>query len=415
MINVTKDFPLLQQQDVTYLDSAATSLTPQHVLDAMDDYYTQYGVNIHRGLNTMSEKASAEYEDTRNVVADFINAPAPREIIFTRNATEGVNLIAHSFAREILDAGDNIVTTILEHHANFVPWQQACMQTGAELKVIDVTDDTDLDIYDENGSISLDDIVTDKTWLMAVQYVSNVLGTVQPLKEIVAAARKINPKIIVLVDAAQAVPHMTVNVQDLDCDFLVFSAHKMCGPTGVGVLWGKAELLENMPPYMTGGDMIEEVYLHKTTFADIPHRFEAGTPDIAGVIGLKAAVTYLNSIGLEDIHSHEVELGTYAEAELQKAFGGNISIMGSTSRQPRVGIVAFTLKGCHPHDISAILDEEGVAVRAGHHCAMPLHTRFNGDATTRISPYIYNTKKDVDIFVKALQTAYSMLCPSTKK
>lgn len=416
MKKVTKDFPLLENNpDLTYLDSAATSLKPKLVLKAVREYFTEYGANIHRGLYKISERASEEYESTRKVVADFINAPSEKEIIFTRNATESINLVAHSLGKEILDPGDFIVTTIAEHHANFVPWQTVAQETGAELKVIDVTDDGDLDIYDKNGKVDLTDIITEETWILAIQYVSNVLGTVQPLKEIIAEAKRLNPKIIIVVDGAQAVPHMKVDVQDLGCDFLAFSGHKAAGPTGIGVLWGRTELLESMPPYMTGGDMIEEVHLNYTTFADIPHKFEAGTPHIAGVIGLKAAIKYLDNIGMDTLFEHEKNLGAYAIQKLEKEFGDDIWIMGQHSRNTRIGLVSFTLNNCHPHDIAAILDEENVAVRAGHHCAMPLHTRFDGNATTRASFYMYNSENDIDTLVVALRKAYDMLCPSIKK
>jgi cysteine desulfurase/selenocysteine lyase len=410
------DFPLLAHNpSLTYLDSAATSLKPQEVLDAMNEYYTSYSANIHRGLYKLSEKASEEYEETRQVVADFIHAPSADEIIFTRNATESINLIAYTCGQHMIDSDNEIVTTVLEHHANFVPWQQLALRRGAHLRVIDCGDAGDLDIYAKNGKIDLTGLVTDKTWILALQHISNVLGTIQPIKDIIKAARAIQPKIIVVVDAAQSAPHIPIDVQDLDCDFLAFSSHKMLGPTGVGVLWGRKRLLDAMPPFLFGGDMIRGVYLDHTDFAEPPYKFEAGTPDIAGVIGLKAAVMCLQKHGIDQMFKREVSLKEKLDSALQKEFEENIHILGSSARTPRIAVAAFTLKGCHPHDIAGILDEENVAVRAGNHCAMPLHTRFGVHATTRASFYLYNDEKDIGTLISALRKAYSILCPSTKK
>ncbi len=414
MKSVAKDFPVLNQK-VTFLDSAATSLKPQKVIDAITDYYQNYSANIHRGLYKMSERASAEYESTRETVAQFINAPSSKEIVFTRNATESVNVIASTIGKTILDKDDEIVTTIIEHHANFVPWQSLASQTGASLRIIDINDQSDLDIYDDNDHINLQGVVTKNTWIFAINYVSNVLGTIQPLKEIITAARKIQPKLIVVVDAAQASPHIPIDVQDLDCDFLVFSSHKMCGPTGIGVLWGREVLLENMPPYQLGGDMIQEVHIHESTFADVPHRFEAGTPHIAGVIGLKAAIEYLQDIGMTNVWKHEEKLGKYLTSRLIEEFGSSINILGAQSLLPRVGLAAFTFDDCHSHDVAGILDEEGIAVRAGHHCAMPLHEALDVHSTTRASLYLYNTEKDIEHLIKALHKVRKLLCQSTKK
>jgi cysteine desulfurase / selenocysteine lyase len=416
MKDVRLDFPLLRtHQDLIYLDSAATSLKPQIVLDAMNRYYTDYGANIHRGLYAISEEASSEYEETRQVVADFINAPSSQEIIFTRNATESVNLITYALGREMVDPGDQIVTTVIEHHANFVPWQQLAFQHDAEFKVIDCLENGDLDIYDETGRIDLSGIITTKTRFCALTLVSNVLGTVQPVKEIIKAIRAINPKTLILVDAAQAVPHMPVDVQDLDCDFLALSSHKMCGPTGVGVLWGRNEILAHMPPFLFGGAMIREVRIEETTYDESPHRFEAGTPDIAGVIGLKAAVRYLQGVGMQTLYKHEQELGATLLKQLQEAFGTKIRILGADSRLPRIGLAAFELEGCHPHDVAALLDEENIAVRAGNHCAMPLHARLKANATTRASLYLYTTHDDITKLVTALHKVHTRLCPSIKK
>lgn len=416
MKDVRQEFPLLHTHpNLSYLDSAATSLKPQVVLDAMNRYYTDYSANIHRGLYALSEQASTEYEETRQAVADFINAPSSQEIIFTRNATESVNLITYALGREMVDPGDQIVTTVIEHHANFVPWQQLAFQQDAEFKVIDCLENGDLDIYDETGHIDLSGIITPKTRFFALTLVSNVLGTVQPVKDIIKAVRAINPKTLILVDAAQAVPHMPVDVQDLDCDFLVFSSHKMCGPTGVGVLWGRAEILTHMPPFLFGGAMIREVRIEETTYDDSPHRFEAGTPDIAGVIGLKAAIRYLQGVGMKTLFRHEQELGITLLKQLQEGIGTKIRVLGADSRLPRVGLAAFVLEGCHPHDVAALLDEENVAVRAGNHCAMPLHTRLKAHATTRASLYLYTRPDDITKLVKALHKVHSTLCPSIRK
>lgn len=410
-MNVAKDFPVLKNNPkLTYLDSTATSLKPQVVIDAISEYYTHYSANIHRGLYQLSEKASEEYETTREVVRKFINAPDQDEIIFTRNTTESINIIMRSLGEHILDPGDEIAVTIAEHHANFVPWQQLALKTDSAFKIIDVDENEDLDIYeDDNKTINLEGIITKKTWILAINYISNVLGIIQPIKEIIAAARKINPKIIIIVDAAQAAPHVKIDVQDIDCDFCAFSSHKMCGPTGVGILWGRKRFLKEMDPFLYGGDMIREVYIDHTVFEEPPGRFEAGTPHIAGVIGLKAAIAYLEGYGMKKIFQHEEKLGQYMTDLLYKEFGEDITILGTESKLPRVGIAAFVLKNCHPHDVAGILDEEGVAVRAGNHCAMPLHNRLGIHATTRASLYMYNTEKDVHNLIRALKKVRKML------
>jgi len=350
-----------------------------------------------------------EYEEARSVVADFIGANSSAEIIFTRNATESINLIASTIGQDVVENGDEIVTSIMEHHANFVPWQQLAFRTGADLKVINIDENYELQITNDKSKIDLSDIITKKTKILALALVSNVLGTINPIKEISQAAKKINPNIIIIVDAAQAVPHMLVDVKDLECDFLVFSSHKMLGPTGVGVLWGKANLLKKMDPYQYGGDMIDFVSLEKTTFAEPPHRFEAGTPNIAGVIGLKAAIRYIKNIGIENIHLHESKLANLAIAKLNKAFGEKIRILGPKANLNRSGIISFTIDGVHPHDIAQICDEAQLAVRAGHHCAMPLHTFLNIPASTRASFYFYNTPTDVDKLAMSLQRAVKIL------
>jgi len=409
---IRKDFPIFKNHpSLTYLDSAATSLKPKSVISKITEYYERYSANIHRGIYQLSEKASEEYERTRAVVALFINAPSSSEIIFTRNATEGINVIASTIGVTNVSEGDEIVTTVMEHHANFVPWQQLAFDVGADFKVIDI---------DENGSLPLkvkghnsksktlveiSDIISKKTKILAIGLVSNTLGTINPVKAIIAAAKKINPQIIAVVDAAQAVPHMKIDVQDLGCDFLVFSSHKMLGPTGVGVLWGRHEILKQMPPYQYGGDMIRTVALSDTTFADSPHRFEAGTPNISGVIGLKEAITYLENVGLDSIRKHEHALTKYAMEKLTDTFKECITIFGPADPEKRAGLISFQIKGVHPHDIAQILDEHDIAVRAGHHCTMPLHTRLDVAATTRASFYIYNDVQDIDKLIDGLKIA----------
>ena len=406
---IKKDFPIYNQHpNLVYLDSGATSLKPRVVVEKITEYYNQYSANIHRGIYQISELASLEYEETRSVVATFIGADSPSEIVFTRNSTESINLIASTVGQDIIESGDEIVTSIMEHHSNFVPWQQLAFSKGADFKVINI-ENYELRIKNDKSKIDLSDIITKKTKILALTLVSNVLGTINPIKEISQAARKMNPNIIIVVDAAQAVPHMLVDVKNLGCDFLVFSSHKMFGPTGVGVLWGKANLLKKMDPYQYGGDMIDIVSLEKTTFAEPPHRFEAGTPNIAGVIGLKAAIRYIKNIGIENIKIHENKLANLAIAKLDKAFGEKIRILGPKADLNRSGIISFTINGVHPHDIAQICDEEQLAVRAGHHCAMPLHTCLNIPASTRASFYIYNTPTDVDKLAISLQRAVKIL------
>jgi cysteine desulfurase/selenocysteine lyase len=403
-MNVKKDFPIFTAHpELVYLDSGATSLKPQPVIDAIVAYYSQYSANIHRGLYKISEKASAQYEETRSVVASFINAPSPNEIIFTSGTTAGINLVASTIGIDGIDEGDEVVTTVMEHHANFVPWQQLAFNTGADFKVIDINENHELGIMNEDGTIDLSGIITKRTKIFAITLVSNTLGTINPVKEIIAEAKKINPKVITVVDAAQAAPHVSIDVQDLGCDFLAFSAHKMLGPTGVGIVWGRSDALASMPPYQLGGDMISEVSLSKTTYAKVPHKFEAGTPNIAGVIGLKAAIKYLQAVGIDAIAKHEHALASYAIDQLQKEFGEEITILGPADRGQRAGIISFTVGKIHAHDIAQILDEHNIAVRAGHHCTMPLHTRLNISASTRASFYVYNTQEDVEKLVGGLK------------
>jgi len=393
---IKKDFPIFNNQPkLVYLDSTATSLKPQSVISKLVEYYSDYSANIFRGVYDMSEKATAEYEETRTVVKDFINAPLTEEIIFTRNATESINLFVNGI-KDTFKKGDEIVTTITEHHSNFVPWQQLAKNIQCSFKIISINEEGILEPQ-------LTYEITKKTKILALTYVSNVLGTVNPIKTIIKEAKNISPHIIVLVDGAQAVPHLKVDVTDLGCDAFVFSSHKMLGPTGVGVLWVKKELLETFPPYQFGGDMIRSVAIEETQFADLPHRFEAGTPHIAGVIALKEASHYLQGIGLDAIHSYEVELAQICYDRLTEEFGTKIKIIGPQKRES--GIVAFAVTGLHAHDVAQLLNEDHIAVRAGHHCAMPLHTKLGIEASVRASFYLYNTKEDVEKLIASLHKA----------
>lgn len=383
---IKKDFPIFEKQKkLVYLDSTATSLKPQTVINKLNEYYGDYSANIFRGVYDMSERATAEYEETRGVVKDFINAPLVEEIVFTRNTTESINLFVNGM-QDTLKKGDEIITTIIEHHSNFVPWQQLAKRKDLNFVVI-----TNKQHINKN------------TKILAITHVSNVLGSVNPIKEIIQEAKKINPKIIVLVDGAQAVPHLKVDVTDLGCDAFVFSSHKMLGPTGVGVLWVKKELLETFPPYQFGGDMIRSVAIEETQFADLPHRFEAGTPHIAGVIAFKEAIYYLKKIGLEAIHTHEVTLAQLCYDSLKEEFGEIVTIIGPQKRES--GIVAFVVKGVHAHDVASLLNEDHIAVRAGHHCAMPLHTKLGIEASIRASFYLYNSSEDVKKLIASLHKA----------
>lgn len=389
---IKKDFPIFKKQPhLVYLDSTATSLKPQSVINKLNDYYCDYSANIFRGVYDISEKATAEYEETRTVVKDFINASHVEEIIFTRNATESINLFVHGVKGKFIK-NDEIVTTITEHHSNFVPWQQLAKREN--LNFVVMTEASQFQIT------NLKNYINKKTRMLAITYVSNVLGSVNPIKEIIKEAKKINPQIIVLVDGAQAVPHLKVDVTDLGCDAFAFSSHKMLGPTGVGVLWVKKELLETFPPYQFGGDMIRSVAVEETQFADLPHRFEAGTPHIAGVIALKEAIRYLQGIGLSAIHAHEVELAQTCYDKLKEEFGEKITLIGPQKRES--GIVAFVVNGVHAHDVAQLLNEDHIAVRAGHHCAMPLHTKLGIEASVRASFYLYNSKEDVEKLIASL-------------
>lgn len=409
--DIKTDFPIFSNNpELVYLDSTATSQKPKVVLDKLKEYYENYNANIYRGVYEISEKATAEYEETRAIVAKFINGETD-EVIFTRGTTESLNLVMYSLGRQIINAGDEIVTTAMEHHSNFVPWQQLCFAVGADFKVVDVTDDGYL-AFIKDGKVDekeLEQVISNKTKIFALTYVSNVLGTINPVKEIIQAVKKINPLVIVVVDAAQAAPHHSLDVKNLGADFVAFSAHKMLGPTGVGVLWGKKKLLEQMDPFQFGGEMIMEVRIEETTFKEAPHKFEAGTPNIADVVAFKEAIRYLEMIGLDVIHEYEKVLTEYAMQQLQEEFKDKIRILGPQNREDRGGVIAFTFGKYHPHDVAQILDEHHIAVRAGNHCTQPLHTMMNVNATTRASFYIYNEKSDVDKLVEALKKVENIL------
>lgn len=401
---IKKDFPIFTHEpELVYLDSTATSLKPSSVIEKVKEYYEQYSANIHRGIYRIAEKATDEYEKARAEVATFINASKKEEVIFTRNTTESINLVAYSLGREVINESSEIVVSVMEHHSNFVPWQQLAFENGAQFKVIDVDEQGVLTLGENEAEMtkSLEAIITKNTKILALVHTSNVVGTTNPIKEIIRLAKKINPHLITVIDGAQAVPHMQVDVQDLGCDFFAFSSHKMVGPTGIGVLWGKYDLLEKMYPFLYGGEMISEVKIEKTLFKQPPHKFEAGTPHIAGAIGLGEAVRYLKSIGMSAIQNHEQELFQYAFKKMKDIFGDELKILGP--KKEKAAIIAFTFGTFHPHDIAYILDEQYIAVRAGNHCAGPLHERFNLPASTRASFYLYNDTHDVDALIEGLQ------------
>lgn len=392
--DIREQFPILHQQvnghDLVYLDSAATSQKPRAVIETLDKYYNQYNSNVHRGVHTLGTRATDGYEGAREKVRKFINAKSMAEIIFTKGTTTSLNMVALSYARANLKPGDEVVITYMEHHANIIPWQQAVKATGATLKYIPLQED---------GTISLEDVretVTSNTKIVAVSHVSNVLGTVNPIKEMVKIAH--DNGAVIVVDGAQSTPHMKIDVQDLDCDFFALSSHKMCGPTGVGVLYGKKALLENMEPAEFGGEMIDFVGLYESTWKELPWKFEAGTPIIAGAIGLGAAIDFLEEIGLDEISRHEHKLAAYALERFRQLDG--VTVYGP---EERAGLVTFNLDDVHPHDVATVLDAEGIAVRAGHHCAQPLMKWLDVTATARASFYLYNTEEEIDKLVEALQ------------
>jgi cysteine desulfurase/selenocysteine lyase len=391
---IREDFPILRYpvhgKPLVYLDNAATTQKPQVVIDTLSRYYTTANANIHRGVHTLSERATQAYEAARGTVRRFLNAADDREIIFVRGATEGINLVAQSYGRTFLKPGDEIIISAMEHHSNIVPWQMLCEQVGARLRVITINNAGELylDVYEG--------LLNERTKLVAITHVSNALGTINPIRQVIDLAHHWN--VPVLVDGAQAVPHLQVDVRGLDCDFYTFSAHKLFGPTGIGVLYGKAALLDRMPPYQGGGDMISLVTFEKTHYNTLPYKFEAGTPHIAGGVGLGAAIEYVNRIGLNAIAAYEHELIAYATDSLNAIEG--LDMIGTAKE--KTGVLSFTLEGVHPHDIGTVLDREGIAIRAGHHCAMPLMQRFGVPATARASLAFYNTKEEIDALAAAL-------------
>ena len=393
--SIKKDFPLLAQKihgkPLVYLDSGATTQKPKTVIDVIERYYCTDNANVHRGVHSLSERATVAFETTRQKMKEFINAKHLHEIIFTRGATDAINLVATSFGALQVKSGDEIIVSMMEHHSNIVPWQLLCERVGATLKVIPVDDDGSLDIE------AYKTLITDRTRLLSVVHVSNVLGTINPVKHIIDIAHQHH--VPVLLDGAQAVSHMQIDVQALDCDFYVFSGHKLYGPTGMGVLYGKTQWLDKMPPYQGGGDMIKRVSFEKTEYNVLPHKFEAGTPNIAGVIGMGAAIDYVKHIGFDTILSHEQALTRYAQEALQHVPG--LRIIGNAPN--KVGVISFVMEQAHPHDIGTILDREGIAVRVGHHCAMPLMERFNIPATVRVSFGIYNDYQEVDSLITGLE------------
>lgn len=394
---IRQDFPILQQQihdhPLVYLDNAATAQKPRAVIDALDKYYRYDNANIHRGVHQLSERATRDYENARKKVQGFLNAADPKEIVFVRGATEAINLIAQSYGRSQFQAGDEILITEMEHHSNIVPWQLLCEQTGAVLRVVP---------FNEQGELIMEEfhrLLGDRTKLVSVVHVSNSLGTINPVEMIIAAAHERG--IPVVLDGAQALPHLAVDVQALDCDFYVFSGHKLFAPTGIGALYGKAEFLERMPPYQGGGDMIRTVSFDKTEYSSLPHKFEAGTPHIAGAIGLGAAIDYLNTIGLATISAYEHELLDYATEAARKIPG--LKLIGTAAN--KASILGFVLEGIHAHDLGTILDHQGVAIRAGHHCTMPVMQHFGVAATARASLAFYNNHEDVDRLIAAIYKA----------
>jgi cysteine desulfurase / selenocysteine lyase len=392
---VRTDFPILTQKvhdrPLVYLDSAATSQKPQVVIDALSDYYQRYNSNVHRGVHTLSGLATDAYEAARQKVAKFVNAADEREIIYTRNATEAINLVAYSWGLGNLQTGDEVILTKMEHHSNLVPWQLVAQKTGAVLKFVDLSADEDFDLEHYKSLLSA------KTKLVSIVHVSNTLGSVTPVKEVIALAHAQGAK--VLIDACQSAPHMPLDVQDMDCDWLVASGHKMCAPTGIGFLYGKLEVMRSMQPFLGGGEMIADVFFDRATYADLPHKFEAGTPSIGEAIALGAAIDYLTNIGMAEIHAYEQELSVYLYQQLAKI--PQIRTYGPKSH--RAALVAFTAGEVHPHDLSTMLDQSGIAIRAGHHCTQPLHRELKAQSTARASLYFYNTKAEIDQFIVALK------------
>ncbi|TVR19087.1 MAG: cysteine desulfurase [Anaerolineaceae bacterium] len=395
---IRADFPILHQEHspgkpLIYLDNGASSQRPEAVIESMNDYYRRYHANVHRGIHKLSAEATDAYERVRGKVQRFINAEREQEIVFTRGTTEAVNLVMQTWGRQNIGAGDVIIATVMEHHANIVPWQMLAAEKGCTIRYLSVLDDGSLNMA------QLDEwLATESVKLVTVIHTSNTLGTINPVAEITRKAH--DSGALILVDAAQSVPHMPVDVQSLNIDFLVFSGHKMCGPTGVGVLYAKYDLLEAMPPFMGGGDMIERVTLEGSTWNEVPHKFEAGTPSIAEVIGLGAAVDYLEHIGMTSIHEHELQIVNYAYGQISQMDG--VQVYGGADRG---GLISFNINGLHAHDVAQILDSEGVAVRSGHHCTQPLHDALGISASARASFYLYNTREEVDVWLSAVEKA----------
>ena len=394
-IRIRDQFPILNKKinnnQLVYFDNAATTQKPIQVIESINKYYSEYNANIHRGIHTLAEKATQEYEKTRKTVSKFINSRSEKEVIFTRGTTEGINLIASSFVKNFIKKGDEIIISEMEHHSNIVPWQMICEENGIILKTINVF---------ENGEIDLDnfkELISNKTKFLSIVHTSNTLGTVNPIKEMIEICKKNN--INTMIDGAQASAHSKIDVQDLNCDFFVLSAHKMYGPTGVGIVYGKEEILEKMPPYMGGGEMIKDVNFKKTTYNELPYKFEAGTPNIGDVIGFNEALSFINNIGLDNISLYEKELKNYASNSFNKIEG--INIIGNSKN--KIGIFSFTMDKIHYYDLGLLLDSKGIAIRTGHHCTQPLMDKFNLEGTARVSLAIYNTKNEIDYFVEKLK------------
>jgi len=394
---VRKDFPILQRKvngrPLIYFDNGATSQKPRQVIAAIAKYYEKNNANVHRGIHALAEEATLAYENSRKKIAEFVNAKSEKEIIFVRNTTEALNLVAYSWGRSHINSGDEVITTIMEHHSNFVPWQQLAINRKAKFSALDIND---------NGRLNFPKTYSNQLKILALTHASNVLGTVNPVKEIISTVRRSNKLTKIVVDGAQAVPHLSVDVQQLDCDFYAFSGHKMFGPMGIGVLYGKTELLEQMPPFLYGGGMIKSVTIANTEFAEVPDKFEAGTPNVAGAVGLAVAVDYFESVGKKDIAAYELMLTKKLLAALEKI--KQVQVFGPKDFTNRVGVISFSVDGIHPHDVAQYLnDNHGIAVRAGHHCCMPLHHKLAVPASTRASLSFYNTEEEVETFVAAIK------------
>jgi cysteine desulfurase/selenocysteine lyase len=393
---IREDFPILKRKvngkPLIYFDNAATTQKPIQVINSIKEFYENYNANIHRGIYTLAAEATQKYEDAREKVRKFINAKSTKEIIFVRNATEAINLVMYAWGLNSLKKGDEIISTVMEHHSNIVPWQFLRDKVGIKLKFIDINNEGFLKLEELNNLLSKN------TKLITITHASNVLGTINPIESVAKVAH--DNGCLILVDGAQSVPHMPIDVKKLDCDFLVFSGHKMLGPMGIGILYCKEEILENIQPFLYGGDMIKHVTLEKSVWNDLPLKFEAGTSNVEGAIGLSAAIDYLNRVGMENIRKHEIELTGYAISKLSNF--SNLDIYGPKRAEDRGGVIAFNIKNVHSHDVAQILDEDGIAIRSGHHCAIPLHQRLGIESSARVSFYLYNTKEEIDAFVESL-------------